>query len=189
MFLAAPLDLVKRPTPKAFGAAPPLSYPGARATKIRSIGNTVNATTVLDLLFRFGDIRREIFFASAKRRHEANTLILSHHPGPTVLIDVTPPVEMFGRARLRVAFRWKHEELHLLFYDPNLRDTLAFFIVEHANPQRFQIRELRRHVVMRETMFHKKEVSKCFASRLHWIEHHRFVRTGGNQQPLRRRLS
>src|SRR5205085_2514092 len=124
------------------------------------------------LLFLLRNVRREIFFVSAQSSHETNAVALFHDAGPSVLLDVAPAVEMFHRPRFRIALGWKHEELHLLFHDPYLRDGLSFLVIELTAAERFQIRELSRHIVMHQTMLHKEIIAERARVCLYRVEYH-----------------
>src|SRR4030095_4656430 len=160
--------------PRAYESpALPLSYPGVKAAT--KFNHSLRLSTQRGLLFLLRDIRREIFFAATQCSHETNAFVFSHHACPAVLIDITPAVEMLRRAGFHIALGRKHEELHLLFHDPNLRDALAFFVVKDARAERFQLGELGGHVVMHETMFHEQKIAEGAGVRLYRIEQHLFV--------------
>src|ERR1700736_6541322 len=123
-------------------------------------GGLRSTLPIHDLLFRFRYVRREIFLATAQGGQETDTITLLDHARPTFVIDVAPAGKVENLACLRVPFRRKKEELHPLLGQPNLRHTQAFFVIENTSAQCVKIRELGRHVIMGQTMLHKKQIAE-----------------------------
>jgi hypothetical protein len=111
--------------PRAYESpALPLSYPGAKffctlkrcflnpathaadtAASTAFWANRAQTRMLRQLLLR--QIRREILLRAAHCSHEKNAVVHLHRAGPSLLLDVTPPLEFFRLSRLRVPGRRK----------------------------------------------------------------------------------
>src|SRR6202011_1646227 len=105
----------------------------------------------IDLTFRFGDIRREIFPASADGGHKANAALLFYNADPTLLFNIAPTGKISRLSGFWIALGREQKKLHFLFHHPDLRDALAFLVVEHATAKCFQLSEFRRDIVMHQS--------------------------------------
>src|SRR5688500_2104791 len=128
---------LRRPTPNAFGAALPLSYPGFARDKMNAALRDVNRRRrgqTASLLF-LHQIGLEELFAASDGGHETNPVALRHGAAPSFLLDETPVGKIFDTPGLGVCFGREQKELHPFFRDPNLGDVMDVFMVEDPCPQ------------------------------------------------------
>src|SRR6266496_1427341 len=175
------------PTPNAFGAALPLSYPGAPFIS-QSLSQDLCPTnpecfrgcSTAELPWRCGQkVRRrvltcqyatlllcrrkiwhQIFFGATERCHEADPVTFRDRSNPAFLMDITPAWELQDGPGLGIPLRREKKELHAFLGYPNLGDALRFIVFKNTAANRLKIGEFRRHVVMFQSVFQKKQVAQ-----------------------------
>src|SRR4051794_5750676 len=109
--------------------------------------------------FLLAHIRRKVAFLAAKSGHKTDAVLHLDHTGPAFFLDVTPAIELARLRLLRIARGGKKEELHALFRNGNLRNAMAFVVIEDPRAGGLQIRELGRDVVVLEPILHEEQIA------------------------------
>ena len=110
-------------------------------------------------LFRLRDIWRQIFRGSAQCRHKAYPVSLRNDTSPAFLIYITPARKSAHRAGLGVSLRREEKKLHPLFDDPDLGDAPRILIIENTATEGAKVGKLWGHVIVLQTMLHKKQIT------------------------------
>ena len=167
--------------PRAYESpALPLSYPGIKLRRKDSMPRR-DMSTDSNLLFRLRNVRGKVFFTARERGHEAHSVVLCDRGNPAFLMNVPPAGKPQHCARLDIPLRWKKKELDAFLGHPDLGDALRLIVFENAAADCPKIRELGRHVVMFQPMFHEKQITQGPSISTHRIEENRSCR-GGNRQ-------
>src|SRR5207244_10783304 len=91
-------------------------------------------------------------------------------PGPSLLLDVTPALELLRLSGLLIAPPRKQKQLHSFFRQTDLCNLTGFIIVKNPDTDRLLARKFTRHIVMLQPVFHEKQIVYCSSRLLHRLE-------------------